>query len=82
MIECLHKRTELRVWTIAGGSKQAKSQCLDCGWRAPNAVKLVSDLPPGDVEAYERWFEAGRQWPKPNANQFGFTFDEQKDTML
>lgn len=51
--QCQHARKEIRRWVISNGSEQAKEQCLDCGARIGQPVKLRPDYPKADVGLYE-----------------------------
>jgi hypothetical protein len=54
---CKGQNVELREFTNQGGGKALHEQCLDCGAKAPNAVKREwgRSYLPADEGLWKRW---------------------------
>jgi 5-methylcytosine-specific restriction endonuclease McrA len=54
---CTHARTELRRWTNVNGAIVVQAQCLACGIRDGNQVKVHDRLayPPADPTLFPAW---------------------------
>jgi hypothetical protein len=62
-IVCLHERTEVRRFTNKGGAIAIQGQCLNCGIRMGNPLKVADreSYPPADPSLEKRFLDAARK---------------------